>query len=207
LNRVLIIFFFSSLTFVGNCQKFKLGLTISPKMTNFYSGDTLKTVQSTYKAAINYGISGMVSFKDSLFFFQTGIEYSNVGFKQSIITKGGQKINDLSNNYFFKFPLYFRVEGAKFYLILGPSIELYRKTILKGALYSNSKFVTESPIKNYLGTYIGYYLSTGYKKELFKKVEINSGLEFSPSSVVLFQYPSYFFFNNVGLNFKVLYKI
>lgn len=164
-------------------QFLKVGIKTLPGVTNTYIENAKNSpVEIKPRFTFNYGAYATIKLIDSLLFLETGFYNSNRGSFSSNAPYFGVPVSLYTNNLFWSIPIMVRLEKKQFYISLGPTIELYRKTIYR---FENN-IPDEEIIFPRLGVFgenFGIILNTGYQWKITKSISLATEISLNPSSI------------------------
>jgi len=169
--------------FSAKGQFLKVGIKTLPGVTNTYIENAKNSpVEIKPRFTFNYGVYGAVKIIDSLLFLETGFYNANRGSFSSNAPFFGVPVNLYVNNLFWSIPILARLEKKQFYISLGPTIELYRKTIYRfdGNLPDEEIIF---PRLGVLGENFGIILNAGYQWQIAKSISLVTEISLNPSSI------------------------
>lgn len=161
-------------------QKNRIGFKLLPGLADIHSPDETQIFQNRLRPRFTFNFGGQYirEIKESLFFLETGVYFTDRGSLQKDFVSSYHDFNGTSSftsdiyhhSYNLSLPILFRVEYKSFYASLGPSLDYY--------LNSKNVYVGDQNKTEKLN------FSQGFPDDLKLGLDINLGLQLNLSEKI-----------------------
>jgi len=138
IKLISILYIFFTLPALGQHSKSRIGIKLLPGVSDIHDPNEQQNYQNSIhpRLTFNFGGQFIIPLKDSTFFIETGLYYTDRGIKQKdfiseyYTPKGNytKKSDIYIHNYYFSLPILFRIEHKHFYASIGGTIDYYSHT-------------------------------------------------------------------------------